>query len=215
MKKLLKKSFSLGILAQLFKRPRKDDRSESLEELKKEISTPAYSEKLRFLIKQDLLLKYQSKAVEAALEDLHLQLFAEKPPQLQIVREEENEEMTTTEQPPTRVVNLDEILSDEKQQEVMKVENRIPRWFRKPNQYNSQILIAYMELLGDNKSVPKYKLEAACKNIKTFQSNYSQMKIVGEKNHGKVFEEAGNRITLWEPVRHFVKKEYENYQRKS
>lgn len=68
-----------------------------------------------------------------------------------------------------------------------------------------------MELLGDGKSVPFYKMESSCRSLKTFQNNYNQMKSFGERNHAKVFEEAGSRITLWEPTRHFVKKEYEKF----
>lgn len=39
------------------------------------------------------------------------------------------------------------------------------------------------------------------------------MKNLGEKNHAKVFEESGSRVTLWEPVRKFVKNEYKRYNK--
>lgn len=40
------------------------------------------------------------------------------------------------------------------------------------------------------------------------------MKSFGAKNHAKVFEESGSKMTLWEPTREFIKKEYEKFLRK-
>ena len=34
-----------------------------------------------------------------------------------------------------------------------------------------------------------------------FITNYNQMKIIAEKNHGKVFEQVGDRVYLWENVK--------------
>ena len=45
-----------------------------------------------------------------------------------------------------------------------------------------------------------------------FITNYNQMKIIAEKNHGKVFEQVGDRVYLWENVKDIVLKMYEIYK---
>lgn len=243
---ILKRDYwGLGILSQLFNQSRNKNKSSSLENLKEEISTDDYREKVKYLIKQDLLLKYNSKTVEKGLENFVIQITVENFPQLEVVKEEGpvslqepskpverikeivneedqqevrkviREEPLGIQKQPTPIIKNYEILSNEKQQEVEKVQSRVPGWFRKPHQINSRILIAYMDLLGEDKSVPLHKLEAACRSIKTFQNNYIQMKSFGERNHAKVFEEAGGRVTLWEPVRDFILKEYNSYMRQA
>jgi hypothetical protein len=213
-----KGNFSLGMLAQLFKRSGSFKKSNSSEDLQAEISTDKYKQKVEFLVKQDLLLRYSEEAVEHALKNLTLQISAANTPQLQEVKKSKSEviekEPVQVIMEPIRVVKEQDILSEEKRQEVWKVHNRIPKWFRKTHQINSRILIAYLELLGEGNSVPAYKLEAACRSIKTFSNNYTQMKSFGERNHAKVFEETGGLITLWEPVREFIKKEYRHHNKK-
>lgn len=34
----------------------------------------------------------------------------------------------------------------------------------------------------------------------TFRNNYSQMKLDGPKSHGKVFEDDGEKVTIWHEV---------------
>lgn len=186
----------------------------SVEELKDRITSLEYEARLQSLVKEDLLNQYQKSIVEEVLEDLSFLVFevnsAEEFPEKQ---EKEQEIKINLE------LDLDKprsnyIVDGEKKNEIDKIENRIPKWLRNPHQINSKIFITYMELLGDGKSVPLHKLETSCRSIKTFQSNYNQMKIIGERNHAKVFEECGGLIILWEPVRMFVKKEYEKYNRR-
>lgn len=235
---LKKDFWGLGHLAQLFIQSKTRKKSFSSEELKEEISTDDYRAKVRLLIKRDLLLRYNTETVEKGLKNFDIQIGVGDPSHLEIVKKEEvsteetptpveeikrvlieeeqqdvwkevkEEEPVEMQDQPTPVVRMNEILTAEKKQEVWKVHSRVPKWFKNPNQYNSQILIAYMNLLGENKSVPLYKLESECRKIKTFKNNYSQMKIISDHNHAKVFEESGGRVTLWEPVRQFVKQEY-------
>ena len=183
----------------------------SVEDLKNQVTSPEYEQKLKILLKEDLLTRYEKGTVEKVVDDLSFLIYEEIPIE-ENFEEEEEQELKIDEQE----INIEEpeinfLLDGEKKNEVDKIENRIPKWFRNPHQINTRILVAYMELLGDDKSVPLYKLETSCRSIKTFQSNYNQMKIISEKNHGKIFEESGSRITLWEPTRNFVKKEYEKY----
>ncbi|WP_037319742.1 hypothetical protein [Salegentibacter sp. Hel_I_6] len=205
-------NFGLGIFTQFFNRAQLKKKSNSIENLREEIRTPNYLEKVKYLIKQDLLVRYEPKTVEEVLKDLEVKIankvFTDSHPV-------KDEEPVTLEEHPKTIVKSLEILTDEKKQEVWKVQNRVPKWFKNTHQINSQILIAYMDLLGDKKSVPIYKLEAACRSIKTFQNNYNQMKSFGERNHAKVFEEAGERITIWEPVRDFVKKEFLKFKKQN
>ena len=195
------------MLTQFFNRPGPVEKSSSIEELQAEISTEEYRQKVENLFKQDLLLKYEAATVEQVLSNFSLQLVPITPPNWLVEEEEEPILSYVTPEPKVKEQEY-EILSDEKQQEIWKVERRIPRWFKKPYQYNTQILVAFMKLLGDGKSVSYFDLQTACRQIKTFEGNYNQMKNFGISNHAKVFEEAGGRITLWEPVREFVKNEY-------
>lgn len=98
-------------------------------------------------------------------------------------------------------------------QEVEKVKRRVPRWFRKPNQNNSHILINYLKLYEINKNITQEILKEQCDTVQDFYGNYDQMKNFGKKNHGKVFEEKHGIITLWEPVKDLILRLYhENLQ---
>jgi hypothetical protein len=46
------------------------------------------------------------------------------------------------------------------------------------------------------------------KDEKFFESNFLQMKIIAEKNHGKIFEQNGDIVCLWEPIIESIR-EYE------
>ena len=96
------------------------------------------------------------------------------------------------------------------QEEKSKVEKRVPKWFRNPQQINSKILMRYLELSKSDPFLTQSKLRAKCEDIKDFDGNYNQMKNFGPKNHGKVFEEKDGCIELWEPVRKFILEQYEH-----
>lgn len=95
------------------------------------------------------------------------------------------------------------------QEEYNKVHRKIPQWFRKTSQINSQILIGYLELTnGHNLPVSTIELGKHCANVRTFTENLNQMKIITDKNHAKVFDEENGTLTLWEPVACFILDEY-------
>ncbi len=181
-----------------------NEKSSSVEKLKEELSSSEYDKKLKILIKNDLASDYNFQTIEEVLSKISFLII------------HDNEIETLDNEPRIEIPEpeINYIVEDEKMDEVFKVQNRIPRWFKNPHQINSRILIAYMELLENDKSVSFHKLESSCRSIETFQNNYVQMKSFGERNHAKVFEEAGSRITLWEPVRKFVKVEYDKYLRR-
>jgi hypothetical protein len=92
--------------------------------------------------------------------------------------------------------------------EVEKVTRRLPRWFRNQSQYNSTILLNYLILSEQVQNVSVQALKNKCTSVKDFEGNYNQMKNFGEKNHGKVFEERDGHVTLWEPVKDYILKLY-------
>ena len=101
---------------------------------------------------------------------------------------------------------------DLNQVELNKLYKRIPKWFSNPNQINSQILIKFLELNEKQNEVHFEDLEVRCKNINSFNNNFTQMKSFGERNHGKVFEVFDSLIVLWQPINEFILSEYEKYK---
>jgi hypothetical protein len=98
--------------------------------------------------------------------------------------------------------------------EIKKVEKRIQRWLRNPNQYNSKILNTFMRLSNNNEHSISVSLLEKHSDIDDgkFITNYNQMKIIAERNHGKVFEETHGEVRLWEPVADFIIKSYQVHQ---
>lgn len=97
-----------------------------------------------------------------------------------------------------------------------KANQRIPQWAAKPTQYNHKIIRAYFlaeEMYGD---VAIEDIEQLCSDpnrpdlfVPTFKSNYAQMKLDGPKTHGKVFEDDGVYVTIWNEVEE-VMRQYQN-----
>jgi hypothetical protein len=85
--------------------------------------------------------------------------------------------------------------------EIDKVNRRLKLWAKRPHQINSRILTAYLKLERQGVSpITDEALNAAVGNESSFSSNFLQMRISAEKNHGKVFEQNGEKVTLWPPV---------------
>ncbi|CAN8141345.1 hypothetical protein THIOSC15_2890007 [uncultured Thiomicrorhabdus sp.] len=91
--------------------------------------------------------------------------------------------------------------------EIEKVHRKVPGWFKKPNQFNSRILIAYLRLKDRKQQVLIQDLDN-CLNMRSFLSNFNQMKIASPKNHAKVFDVVGDEIHLWKPVQNFILEQY-------
>lgn len=99
--------------------------------------------------------------------------------------------------------------------QIQKVTKRVPTWFRKyfdkQKPCNGTILVRFLELSHQNTyPIKKQQLEEACKDILNFTSNYHNMRNMLPNNHGKVFEEIGGKITLWQPVANIVIEAYNN-----
>lgn len=85
---------------------------------------------------------------------------------------------------------------------------RIPLWASRPNQYNHKIIRAYFLAEERTGQASLSAMEGLCSNpedptcyVPTFRSNYASMKLDSGNAHGKVFEDDGDRVWLWEEVR--------------
>ena len=93
--------------------------------------------------------------------------------------------------------------------EINKVSRRLKLWAKRPNQINSKILNAFLKL--ERSGIPvitENTLKNELLEEKSFESNFAQMKIIAEKNHGKVFDQYGENIVLWPPITSNIR-EYE------
>ena len=106
-----------------------------------------------------------------------------------------------------RYKNISE--TDEDVNEINKVERKLKKWAIDQDQINAKILNAFLELKRENldKSITEAMLKKRS-SVKTFNSNFNNMKIIAPKNHCKVFEQNGDNITIWQPVIMYVE-EYE------
>ena len=106
-------------------------------------------------------------------------------------------------------------LNESDTQEINKVSRRLKLWAKRPTQINSKILNAFLKLERSGVSViTENDLKNELPEEGSFESNFAQMKIIAEKNHGKVFEQYGEKIVLWSPVvsniREYEKVVFEN-----
>ncbi len=94
--------------------------------------------------------------------------------------------------------------------EANKVRRRLKLWSGRQNQINAKILNAYLRLQRGGKSIiTELDLRNELPEEQSFETNFTQMKIIAERNHGKIFDQHGERVTIWEPVANDVR-EYEN-----
>jgi len=94
--------------------------------------------------------------------------------------------------------------------EINKVKRRLKLWAKRQDQINSRILNAFLMLQRSGISpIREVDLRNELPNEKSFESNLAQMKIIAEKNHGKIFEQYGENISLWSPIVDAVR-EYED-----
>jgi hypothetical protein len=86
-------------------------------------------------------------------------------------------------------------------EEVRKVNRRLKFWAKRQDQINSKILNAFLKLKRSGlTTIKEVDLKNELPEEKTFDINFSQMKSIAEKNHGKVFEQYGENISIWSPV---------------
>jgi len=72
-------------------------------------------------------------------------------------------------------------------------------------------MYAFLKLYENNEKV-NYDVLKNEANIETFKSNFDQMKNIQKKNHGKIFEQEGDYVYLWENVKELVLNYYKKYK---
>ena len=91
--------------------------------------------------------------------------------------------------------------------EINKVQRRLRLWSKRPDQINSKILKAYLELKrGGRGEIREKDLEELFSDKKSFQTNFIQMRIIADRNHGKVFDQEGEFVNIWGPVEEYISK---------
>jgi len=95
---------------------------------------------------------------------------------------------------------------------------RIPMWAVKPSQYNHKIIKAFFMSVDIAGEATLTMMERLCSDkerqdlfVPTFRNNYSQMKLDGPKSHGKVFEDDGDRVWIWDEVKETLLKYKESF----
>lgn len=165
------------------------------------ITSNEYKEKIFDLIKNDLSEAYNQDVIDFAFSNIDLSI---------------TNTLDLAESSVTQNVNnfgnlsQNSSVSDDAT-EVEKVKRRVPRWLNNPNQTNSKVLIKAMKFLVSSDKMSYKQLEDECKGIDKFKGNFDQMANFGIKNHGKVFNKIGDNLSLWEPVRAFVRESYLTY----
>jgi len=102
-------------------------------------------------------------------------------------------------------------LKEKIKKEVLRVQRKIPGWFRNKDQFNSKILYAFIDIyLKKEGNVTVDELEKESK-VKTFKDNYNQMKIIAPHNHAKIFEEIDGNVYFWKEVEEYIWNYYNKY----
>ncbi|GAA6171565.1 hypothetical protein NBRC116592_12350 [Colwellia sp. KU-HH00111] len=94
--------------------------------------------------------------------------------------------------------------------EINKVARRLKLWAKRPEQLNTRILTTYLKLKAREGKVTEHRLKQEVNEDSNFDSNFTQMKIIADRNHGKLFSVENNEVTIWEPVKPHVDKFIKN-----
>ncbi len=88
-----------------------------------------------------------------------------------------------------------------------KAAKRIPQWADKPDQFNHKIVRAFFTAQEMDENVTIAAMERLCSDenspelyVPKFKGNYDNMKLDTSNSHGKVFEDDGTNVRIWEEV---------------
>jgi len=177
------------------------------------LTSEEFKSRIFEFIKDDACAKFSKESIELALKSIEINLIntiditESKKTLDQFTNIQEIIKINDSNFNSTDEINTNEIQNDI-QIEIEKVRRRVPRWLNKPNQTNSKILVKVMEYLNFKDSVSFSLIEQQCESIEKFRGNFNSMANFGAGNHGKVFEKNGDILTLWSPVKDFVKESY-------
>jgi ribosome-binding protein aMBF1 (putative translation factor) len=104
--------------------------------------------------------------------------------------------------------NDDEIVN-----EINKIERRIKGWFLNREQKNSKILYAFIKIYEENNGIVEYNKLKETAGITKFDLNFNQMKNFGSQNHGKIFDQVGDKIYLWDKVEQKIWNYYKHFKK--
>ncbi|WP_205618899.1 hypothetical protein [Spongiibacter marinus] len=88
--------------------------------------------------------------------------------------------------------------------EINKVARRLKLWAKRKDQKNTQILMAYLDLRRSGQTTITESQLANAVNDPAFATNFIQMKIIADRNHGKIFDQRGELVTIWPPVEEII-----------
>jgi len=168
--------------------------------LKKEIRNSEYNKHLKEKLKEKLLNEYDISIVDEVMSDVEVDITN---------TEKKSFQNTSLALQPKTVIGSYKMTDNEL--ELIKIHKKVPIWFKKPYQKNSQILIKFLKLKERKNVVTFFELENSCKNITNFRSSYQAMKAISDRNNAKVFEETGHIVKLWNPAKDFIENEYKKY----
>ena len=109
--------------------------NQTVENLKNEITTTEYSEYLKNELKNKLLREHSESVIEKVLVDFKVKIYDSTQTEIQRTIFVQNPQNSS-----------DDYNGTSKEIELAKIYKKVPVWFNKPNQKNSQILINYMKL---------------------------------------------------------------------
>lgn len=168
-----------------------------IQKLKKFQHDSGYFEKVKNLDKIKDVFQQEDDAIQNRLVDLQ-----------KLYSQELHIPLTKINTIGSRRNQITSIKSDDKiQNEIQKVHSKIPRWFLNPKQINSRILLCFLFLQENDGEVTYTELARKAKTalkVKNFKNNFTQMANISPNNHAKVFEQKGDKIYLWAPVKEFI-----------
>ena len=89
--------------------------------------------------------------------------------------------------------------------EIDKICQRIPKWAIRQHQINAKILTLFLQIEKEGCSnITEQMLMDKYNNHSEFYRNFTQMKVIAPKNHGKVFDVENGIVKIWEPIKHVV-----------
>jgi hypothetical protein len=99
--------------------------------------------------------------------------------------------------------------------EINKIQRRLKLWAQvdRQSQVNAKLLNLFLKLAHAGEIVTVDRFRDAYGNDAEFLRHYPQLKNISPKNHGKIFEEDKQVVSIWEPVIEYVEEYKDNTAR--
>jgi hypothetical protein len=103
--------------------------------------------------------------------------------------------------PQVRPIHTSTHSRDDEKNEINKIHRKLPRWASNQHQINSRILKLFFQMEKEGVApITESLLMSRYGNDIEFQRNFSQMKVIAPKNHGKIFDVSNGIVGIWGPV---------------